>query len=232
MSIDPRLVTAGGSQFQISILGETQSKPVELTITVTGAEAIGSTDIECTVTPAGNTKKIYAGTVLVVAPKTVNAQYLYVTDTTASGNPTVIKVEPIKKAITAATVIKTFAGIPLIGLDSANMQLQNQTNQAVLLSNDGWQVTDASTGSFQFDGKLMMPKQLEYAVGAYAISDALLEKTGIYVERFLPNGQYDAGVCVVTNASDTVSGAAYIEQNVTLQGSNKPVRLRLFEVAA
>jgi hypothetical protein len=231
MPIDPRLVTSGGSQFQISVLTAEQSLPTELTFTTSAAAVAGATSIAGSLLPALNTKILYAGLVLIANPNTVDAQLIIVA-TTVTGNPTSIAVEPLAKPLASGSIIKTYAGIPLIGLESANMSLQNETNQAVLLSNQGWQVTDASTGSWSFDGQMMIPKQLEFTKGAYTLTDALLNKQGLYVERFLPNGIYHAGVCVVTNASDTVQGSAYITQQVTLTGSNKPVQRRLFEVVA
>jgi hypothetical protein len=232
MPVNPSLVTALGTQFQIQSLTDQQVTPTPITITVTAAAAVGATSLTVTVTPSSQPKKFYEGQILVANPNETAAQYVYVAANSTDGNPTSLTVEPLKKAIAANDVITSFLGIPVIGLESANMQLQTETNQAVLLANQGWQITDSSTGSFQFDGTLYIPKQNIYNTGAKLVDDALLNKLNIYVERYLPNGEYHAGICVVTNASDTVSGSAYITKQVTFMGSNKPVRLNYFDVTA
>ena len=43
-------------------------------------------------------------------------------------------------------------------------------------------------------------------------------KTYLWVERFLPNGDYSSGRVCVTDASDTASGAGYISVNTTFTG--------------
>lgn len=232
MAINPTLVTSLGSQFQIQTLGDQDVVPVAVTYTTSSAAIVGATSIAGVVTPGGNTKKFYEGQILVASPGTADAQYIYVAANSSTGTPTSITVEPLKKPIATNTPIVSFLGIPVIGLESANMQLQNEVNQAVLLANQGWQVTDASTGSFQFDGTLYVPRQNIYNAGAKLVVDSLLAKTNLYVERYLPDGTYNAGVCVVTSASDTVSGSQYVTRQVTFQGSNKPINQRLFDVVA
>jgi hypothetical protein len=160
MPINPRLVTARGSQFQITpLLNDEASTPTNCTVTVTVAAVVGATTLTVTVTPASNPARFYEGQILVFGANTTNAQYVYVAANSTDGNPATITVEPLRKAIAANAVANTFLGIPVIGLEAANMQLQTEVNQAVLLANEGWQVTDASTGSFQFSGTLYVPRQ-------------------------------------------------------------------------
>ena len=227
MAEQPALLTSGGTQFQIKTLAFGQTVPPEVTITVTAAADVDATALTVTIVPTTNVT-LYEGLVLIVG--TGAAQQLVIVSATAQGSATTLTVEPLKKAIAANTVIKTFAGIPLIGLEAANMNLTTETNQAVLLSNNGWRVTDYSTGSFEFSGNLYIPTSVAMAVGARAVSDALLQKRNVYVERFLPDGTYHAGMCCVTSASDQTTGAQYITQNVTFTGSGKPVQ-RLLQVA-
>lgn len=232
MPVNPRLVTARGSQFQITpLLDDELSIPPTVNITVTEPAAVGDTELTITVLPANNPARFYEGQILVVAPNTANAQYIYVAANSTNGNPATITVEPLRKAVADNATIASFLGIPVIGLEAANMQLQTEVNQAVLLANEGWQVTDASTGSFQFSGTCYVPRQAKYKKGVNDMYDAFLNKTNVYVERFLSDGQYNAGIGVITDMSDTVQGSQYITRNLTVQGSNRPVNLRLFEVA-
>lgn len=225
MPIQPALLTSGGTQFQFTVLPFGKSIPDEITITVTAAAVVGATTLTVTVAPATGVT-LYAGLVLRVGTTAADSQWVILTDK-ASGTITNLKVEPLQKAIVANAIIKTYAGLPLIGLEGANLQLQTETNQAVLLANDGWQSRDYSTGSFEFSGNLYIPTSGEYALGAYAVADALLAKKNIYVERILPDGTYHAGMCIVSNCSDQTQGAAYITQSLTLSGSGKPVQRRL-----
>jgi hypothetical protein len=224
MPVNPRLVTARGSQFHVFPFADDESVlPATKTITVTAAAAVGATSLTVTVTGAATTDRFYEGQILVAAPKTVNSQYVYVAANSANSAPATITVEPLRKAIAANAVITSFLGLPIIGLEAANMQLQSEVNQAVLLANEGWQVTDASTGSFQFSGNLYVPRQAVYLAGFRSLKTAFLNKSNVYVERFLPNGQYNAGVGIITDMSDTVQGSAYVTNNLTIQGSNRPV---------
>lgn len=224
MPVNPRLVTARGSQFHVFPFADDESVlPLTKTITVTAAAVVGATTLTVTVTGTATTDRFYEGQILVAAPKTVNSQYIYVAANSPTATPTTITVEPLRKAIAANAVITSFLGLPIIGLEAANMQLQSEVNQAVLLANEGWQVTDASTGSFQFSGNLFIPRQSVYLAGVRSLKTAFLSKTNVYVERFLPNGQYNAGVGVITDMSDTVQGSAYVTNNLTIQGSNRPI---------
>jgi hypothetical protein len=224
MAVNPVLLTSGGTNTQIQVLAFGSTIPPEVTITTTAAAVVGATSLAVTILPT--TVTLRQGLIL-VAGTGATAQLIEVRQTTA-GTLTSLPVEPLKKAVASAAVIKTYAGLPLIGLESANMQLQTETNQVVLLANDGWKVTDYSTGSFEFSGNLYIPTTEVFALGARLVIDALLNKQLVYVERFLPDGTYHAGVCAVTNASDQTQGAQYVTLNVTFMGSGKPVQTRLF----
>lgn len=225
MPIDAALLTAGGTQLQITPLAFGVTIPPEITITCSAA-IVGATSVSVVIstqpTPA---KPFYAGMTFKVGTAP-NEQWV-VLAADAAATATSFVVEPLTRAITASSVAKSYAGIPLIGLEAANMQLQTETNQAVLLANDGWRNQDYSTGSFEFSGTLYIPTNPAFAGGAYLISDALLAKQNLYVERILPNGLYHAGMCIVSSASDQTQGAQYISQNLTLSGSGKLRQVRL-----
>lgn len=225
MPINPALLTSGGTQFQIRPLAYGAVIPPEITITVSSAATVGATQLTVTVSPATGIT-LYAGLTFKIGTTLANEQWVTLA-ATASGTIATLQVEPITKAIAASTVAKTYAGFPVIGLESANMQLQTETNQAVLLANGGWRVQDYSTGSFEFSGNLMIPTSPEYAVGAYATADSLLNKQNLWVERVLPDGTYHAGLCIVSNCSDQTQGAQYITQSVTFSGSGKPIQRRM-----
>ena len=222
MPTQPTLVVSGGTQFQISVLTYGASTPANVVITVSAAATIGATDLTVTTTPTNTT--LYEGLSFKIGT-TPNQQWVVVDQTwTGTG---ALKVVPITKAIAAGTTANTYAGLPLIGLESANMQLQTETNQVVLMSNNGWKITDYSTGSFEFSGNLYIPTSSALAGGAKAVIDALLNKSNLYVERILPDGTYHAGVCVVSSCSDQTQGANYVTQSVTFTGSGKPTQVRL-----
>jgi hypothetical protein len=224
MPVQPVLLTSGGTNTQIQVLEFGSVIPPTVTITTTAAAVAGATTVPVTILPT--TATLREGLIL-VAGTGATAQLIEVRQTTA-GTLTSLPVQPLKKDLASAAVINTFAGLLLIGLESANMQLQTETNQVVLLANDGWRVTDYSTGSFEFSGNLYIPTTETYALGSRQVIDALLNKQLVYVERYLPDGTYHAGVCAVTNASDQTQGAQYVTLNVTLTGSGKPIQTRLF----
>lgn len=222
MPQQPSLLTSGGTQFQITPLAFGQNEPAIATLTVTAAAVIGATSLTATIVPANT--KLYAGLVFKIGT-IPNEQWVIVAETW-NGTGT-LKVEPLKRAITASAIAGTTAGLPVIGLEGANMQLQTEVNSVVLMSNNGWKISDYSTGSFEFSGNLYIPTTPDLTIGAYAVADALLKKQNMYVERILPNGTIHAGVCIVSNCSDQTQGAQYITQSVTFMGSGTPYQYRI-----
>ncbi len=223
MPLNPSLLTSGGTFSQISVLDFGVVLPPEVTITVTSAASVEDTTLAVTVSPT--TATLYAGLVFKInsAP---DEMWVEVSETMA-GTGTSLKVEPITKAISANEEAKTYAAFPLIGLESASMQKQAEANSVVLLANGGYTVRDYSTRSFDFSGTLYVPTTNELAVGAHAVTDALLAAKNVYFERVLPDGTYNAGLCMVQSASDTAQGSQYLSQSVTFAGSGIPVHQRL-----
>ncbi|MEM7578283.1 MAG: hypothetical protein AAF316_00265 [Cyanobacteria bacterium P01_A01_bin.80] len=223
MAINPTLLTSGGTQVQISVLNYGETIPTPITITVTSEATAGDTSLDVTFSPTTST--IYAGLAIKVGTAP-NEQWVLVSQT-VQGTATSLPVEPITATIAANSTGTTYAALPLIGLEGANMELSTEENSVVLLANGGWTVRDYSTGSFSFSGNLYLPTTPEFAIGARQVADALIAKQNVYLERVLPDGTYHAGLCMVQSASDTTQGAQYVTQNVNFAGSGTPVQIRL-----
>jgi hypothetical protein len=223
---NPILLTSSGATFQLIELAKGISIPPALTITVGTAAVVGATTLAVTITaPAGVTlgsTTIYDGTYIRVG--TGANRHIVVVNGDQLATVTSLVVEPIEKAIASGAVLTSFAGIrPLIGLEGANMQLQRQALEAVLLASKGWTSRSYSTANFQFSGTLYIPTSNVLADGANKVLDYLIKEKYVYVERFLANGDYRAGVCLVSDASDTVSQANFVQSNVTFSGTGVPV---------
>jgi hypothetical protein len=198
------------------------SVPSFFTVTVTAAAVVGATSLTTTITaPGGVTgKTIVNGTYAIVG--TGAAAQTVVLAANALQTATTITVDPILKPIAANATFRVFVdAIPVIGLEAANLQLQKQVNEVVLLASRGWSTRSYSTGSFQFSGNLYIPVSVASAVGARMVYDALITEKMVYVERFFSNGDYQAGLCLVSDASDTASGAQYLTVSTTFQGTGE-----------
>ena len=218
--INPALATSTGTSFQITPLAKGQNVPKKITFAATAlTEAAATTPTDSltvtTTLPSGvTTAVVKAGTYLKAAE-----QNLVVTnDTTVTSSTTSLTIDAVTVNIAAQTLSTYVGSFPVIGLEAASRQLQKQTNQVVLLTSNGWQSTGFSTGSFTFSGTLYIPTNATDAVSANMIINALLNETYLWVERFLPNGDYSSGRVCVTDASDTASGAGYISVNTTFTG--------------
>lgn len=219
----PDLLTSSGTAFQISTLQKGSSIPTVVTITVTAAATIGAESLAVTINP---TTALLKNGLYILGGVSPNEQWIVVAADTL-GTATTLPVEPLKFAIAANSTLRTSQALPLIGLEGANLQLQTEMNSAVLMSNQGWQINDYSTGSWQFSGNLYLPRNTGLAAPAESVLTALLNKDNIYTERILSNGTLFAGMAMVSNASDTTSGAQYVTIAVTFQGSGRPTYRRL-----
>lgn len=224
---NPVLLNSSGGTFQITELAEGQSTPRALIYTVAvGGATAGATEIPVVITaPVGVTlasTTIANGTYILVGTG-ANTQ-LVIVDGDQPATTTSLDVEPLDKNIAAAVVFNSYAGaIPVIGLEGASKQYQRTSNDVVLLASDGWTSRSYSTGTFQFSGTLYVPVNAGLAIAARLVTKALEEQIYLYVERFAANGDYSAGLCLVTDASDTFNQAALVSVNVTFSGSGVPV---------
>lgn len=217
--VNPQLQTAVGSTCQLALLAKGALTPPQVVFTA-GATAVGATSVTVTVDlPATvTTFTIKNGTYLLADEQVV----IIDGDQTITGTTATLVVDPLEEAITAATIMRTYVGIlPVVGLEAANRQLTKETNQAVLLSSRGWQNRAYSTGSWQLSGNLYAPVDRVNGEAARRIVEALIDERFVYVERFLSDGEYSAGLGIVTDASDTVTGASFITRSLTIQGSGK-----------
>lgn len=227
--INPTLLTSNAANFQITPLQKGQSEPPKLTITLSTPAVKGATSLSVAITaPTGvtlGTTTIMNGTYILSGG---NTPQIVVIDGDQLATVTSLNVDPLAQALASGAVLTTYAGsLVVIGLEAANLQLQKEVNQVVLLSSKGWSNKDYSTGSWQYSGNLMIPVNPSYATGAALVQDALITEKIVYVERILSNGSYLAGVAIVTDCSDTVSGNQYVSQSVTFQGSGQPVKKQL-----
>lgn len=218
--INPNLLTANGSNFMITVLNKGQGEPAKLTIVTLSAAAKGATSLSVVISvPTGYTAadiSIVNGTYFVADNQIISV------DGTIQANATTITVDPLTADLPQSSSFTTYIGsVPLIGLESANLQLQKEVNQVVLLSSKGWSNKDYSTGSWQYSGNLMIPVSTIQAEYGQKIYFALLNEKSLWVERILQNGRYFAGRAIATDASDTVSGNAYVSVSMTLQGSGR-----------
>jgi hypothetical protein len=232
--VNPIILTATGSSFQITPLPAVGiAVPPVLTFTVaTGGATVGATTIPVTI--AGSSGITLASTTI------ANATYIFV-GTGLSTNSQIVSVngdqlatvtslavDPLTKALVAGDTFTAYAGtIPLLGLEGANWQAQKQVNSIVLFSSGGWETSAYGRGTSQFSGTLHIPTDPLLAKGQRAITDYLLAEKYVYVERFLPNGDYAAGAAVVTDVSDTTQGDSFININLTLKITGKPVYKRI-----
>lgn len=219
----PDLLTSSATAFQITPLLSGQSIPPNVTITATSAVAEGETEIPVVITP--NTALLRNG-LFILAGAPPNEQWI-VLDADVAGNSSSLIVEPLKLPLPINSVLKTPEALPLIGLEGANLQLQTEMNSAVLMSNQGWQINDYSTGSWQFSGNLYIPRNNNYAVPAQTVIQGLIKKQNLWTQRVLPNGTLVAGMAMVSSTSDTTQGAQYVTISLTLQGSGKPIYKQL-----
>ena len=225
----PQLLTSGGTSVQIALLEYGQSLPTTATFAINAPPQTNDTTLS--VTPSGDTNKILrAGLAMIAGVGTGDEQWVFVREDTPASSQS-IPVEPLLKPIANGATITTFAALPVIGLEAANLNLTTETNQAVLLSNGGWRATDPSTGSFEFSGTLYTPVNAALSYASEMLQNALIDKRNVYVERILPNGTYHAGMCVVSSLSDTTTGAQYVSQSLTLMGSGKIFRRKLVTAA-
>lgn len=221
---NPTLLTSSGATFQISPVAVGATLPAFFTVTVSAAAVVGATTLTTTISaPGGVTgKTIASGTYAIVG--TGAAAQVIVFNASAAQTATTITVDPITKPIAANATFRVYVdAVPVIGLEGANLQLQKQVNEVVLLASRGWSTRSYSTGSFQFSGNLYIPVAVASAAGARLVYDALLKERFVYVERFFSNGDYQAGLCLVTDASDTASGAQYLTVSATFQGTGELV---------
>jgi len=227
--INPTLLTSNSSTFQLTELPRGLSEPPKLTLTTTAPAVKGASTLPVAITaPAGlNLANVTMmnGTYILVNG---SSGQIIIIDGDQLATVTELSVDPMAQALPAGAVLTTYANsMVLIGLEAANLQLQKEVNQVVLLSSKGWSNKDYSTGSWQFSGNLMIPVATIYARGAALVQDSLINETILWVERILSNGSYMAGIAIVTDCSDTVSGNAYVSQSVTFQGSGRPVKKTL-----
>jgi hypothetical protein len=221
-----QLLVATGATAQATLLTSGASVPPILTITLSAAAIVGATSLAVVITaPVGVTlasTTIANGTYL-LAGTGVSAQIVVVaTDTLATA--TALPIEPLRKALTSATVIQAYAGcFPMIGLENANGGVTKTNNTVVLLSQAGWNNNDYSVGSWEISGTMYTPINQLYAASVFAIGKALVDETYIYIERFLANGEYLAGQAIITDFSDTVQSAGYVSRAVKFMGTGRPV---------
>lgn len=224
---NPTLLTSSGATFQLTPLADGEIVPPILTIEATAAADIGDTTIPVTITaPVGVTlasTTISNGTYLFFGSG-VNKQ-LVIVDGDQLGTTTNLAVEPIDKAITIGAEGFSYANsVPLIGLEGANLQFQRSSNEVVLLASGGWQSRAYSTANWTLSGNLYMPIDLSLSEPARQVLDALENEVYLWVERFAINGDYVAGVAMVSDASDQFTGAQFVSMSVTFMGNGAPVR--------
>lgn len=227
--INPTLLTSNSANFQITVLPKGLSEPQKLTITLSAAATKGATSLSVAITaPTGITlgsTTIMNGTYILSGGSTPQ---IVVIDGNQLATVTSLAVDPLTQPLASGAVLTTYANsVVAIGLEGANLQLSKEVNQVVLLLAKGWSNKDYSTGSWQFSGNLMIPVNPLYAVAANLIQDALINEKIVYVERFLSNGAYFAGIAIVTDCSDTVTGNQYVSQTVTFQGTGQPIQKQL-----
>lgn len=221
--INPALQTSTGTSCVITPLIKGQNLPKKITFAasaITEATATTATDTLTVTTtmPAGTTTAtIKSGTYI----RANEQNYIVTNDTTVTSATTSLVIDAVTVDGAAQTISTYVGSFPVIGLEAASRQTQKQTNQVVLLTSEGWQNTGYSTGSFSFSGTLYFPTNKADAASANAIVNALLSEQYLWLERFLPNGDYSAGRVCVTDASDTAQGAGYISANVTFTGDGK-----------
>lgn len=218
--INPALATSTGTSFQITPLAKGQNTPKKISFTASALTEVAATTptdnlVVTTTMPSGTTTAVVkAGTYLKAAE-----QNLVVTnDTTVTSSTTSLIIDAVAVNIAAQTLTTYVGSYPVIGLEAASRQLQKQTNQVVLLTSNGWQSSGYSQGSFSFSGTLYYPTNATDAASAYAVVNALLNETYLWIERFLPNNEYSAGRALVTDASDTAQGSGFISVSVTFTG--------------
>lgn len=218
--INPNLLTANSTSFLITVLNREQGQPDKLTFVTLSPAAKGTTSLSVVISvPDGYTAAdipIVNGTFFIAENQIITL------DGTVQATATTINIDPLNADLPMSSIFTTYINsVPLIGLEAANLQLNREANQTVLLLSNGWINKDYSTGSWQFSGNMLIPVSTVLAAYGQRIKDALLTEKSIWCERILSNGKYFAGRAIATDASDSVTGNAYVTIALTLQGSGK-----------
>lgn len=106
----------------------------------------------------------------------------------------------------------------IFGVETGNSQGSTQLNSVTLMNSGGWVSKSASLSewNFQLTGYVASRDNAGYRL----IKRAFFERSALYIERHLSNGEVSAGRVVASSFSDQVQSAAYVQYSVTFEGTN------------
>jgi hypothetical protein len=105
----------------------------------------------------------------------------------------------------------------ILGVETVSGQGSTQLNNVTLMNSGGWISKSASLSEWNFQFTGYVPTGLN--TGYRLLKQSFLQRTGLYVERHLPNGEVTSGKVALTSFSDQIQGAGYVQYNVTFEGA-------------
>lgn len=221
-----------------------------VTITTSSAATLGAVTLAVTAlgaaVPAGTTLKFGTVTVITSADASLGATSLAInpapaaisSGATASFRPnpvvlvlaadapaaaTSVAIEPAPGAVATDLTAITYALLPILGGENSPFQGQMQTNSVTLLNSGGWVSKSQAQGDYNMQWTGYIPLATSAAAGYRLIKNAWYNKRYLYIERFLSNGDMTAGTVIVTNFSEQVQQAQYVQYQCTFDGHEAPI---------
>lgn len=214
------LQTATGTEVYVSAVPVGQCYPYTLTFTVTTAGAIG--DRNLTGTSASNDPAVETpppiaeGTRLKFGSQVVKVTANY------PGSGT-LAVTPLVAAIPINTVATFYSGIEILAIESAGISNTRQSNTVTLLSSGGWDTMSPSNANWSLPVTLYIPKDPLKLTAYNLVKDAYYNAKYLFIERFLTNGESFQAPAMLSSFNDTVTGAGYVQVQVTFNGNSAPI---------
>lgn len=208
------LLTATGTEIYISSVPVGQCYPLIKTFTVTTAGVIGDTTLAGTIAPALTT--LEAGSRLKFGNQIVKLAADY------SGTGT-LSILPLAAAIPVNTVASFYGGIEILAVESAGLSNTRQSNTVTLLSSGGWDTMSPSNANWSLPLTLYVPKDPLKLMAYNLVKDAYYNAKYLFIERFLTNGESFQAPAMLSSFNDTVTGAGYVQVQVTLNGNSAPI---------